>query len=343
MTQATTPHRDPLARDAEMPTNPAASSSAESSVHRLDDAPLRTKAAMLVIAALMAGTGIGLLESHLAGAVIYGRGVPSLLIMLLGLVLLGSALIMLAQWWIASPYDRLVTQLDTVSRSRTPDDLGTLPLSRRDEAGQIARAMRHVTAVAIRDDREARQLRRTLDQRVTQATRKATAKLQRQALRDPMTDLGNRRFLDQQLDEIVDAAIQSGTQLSAIAIDLDGFKQLNDTAGHDAGDEILMLIAGLLKSCTRPDDLTVRLGGDEFVVLMPGCDRQRAVHLADLIAAHFRQQTRAARPAGPHTGLSAGVAEIGADQCKDGSALLKLADERLYEAKRSGKGRTCAG
>ena len=83
-------------------------------------------------------------------------------------------------------------------------------------------------------------------------------------------------------------------------------------------------------------------GGDEFVVLMPGCDTQRAVTVADSIRALYRQQATATLRQGPYTDLSVGVAALQADRCRDGELLLKLADQRLYAAKRAGKGRTCA-
>jgi len=296
---------------------------------------------MMVLVSLLTGIGIGLLEKHLNSAVVLGHELPTLMVILLGLVFGGSVLIVLAQWWIASPYDRLVRQIDRVAQRRNVNDLTNLPLTRRDEAGRIARAMHCVTTVAIRDGHEARQLRKTIDRRVRDATRQATAELERMALRDPLTDLGNRRLLDQHLPRIVSATRESGTELIALAIDMDGFKQVNDRLGHDAGDELLVLLAGLLKACTRRDDLSMRIGGDEFVVLMPGCDIGRAKTIADSIRTLLRQQTAAMLAGKATCDLSVGVACLRADGCDNGPALLKRADQRLYKAKRAGKGRTC--
>lgn len=310
--------------------------------HRLDDAPLRSKVALMVVAGVMVGIGIHLISDELDNTVIFGRQIPSEILAMLGFLAGGSTLILLGQWWIASPYDRLVKQIDKVANRRHVTDLGALPLTRRDEAGRIARAMHRVTTVAIRDGREARQLRRTLDQRVKKEIRRATSQLRRLALRDGLTELGNRRFLDLQLPRIITAAQASETDVCAMLIDMDGFKQVNDRMGHDVGDELLVLVAGLLKACTRHDDLTIRLGGDEFVVLMPGCDPQRACELADSIRMLFRQQARSIlNKGGLNADLSAGVASMADDGLADGSALLKLADQRLYTAKRTGKGRTC--
>lgn len=311
--------------------------------HRLDDAPLRSKVALMVVAGVMVGVGVEIMANQLDGAVLLGRQVPGFVAGLLAFLAAASTLILLGQWWIAAPYDRLVRQIDRVAERRRPDDLSALPLTRRDEAGRIARAMHRVTSVAIRHNNEAKHLRRTLDQRVRKATHRATIQLRRMALRDPLTDLGNRRFLDLQLEKVIHAANESQTDVAVLAIDLDGFKQVNDKLGHDTGDELLVLLAGLLKACTRHDDLTARLGGDEFVVLMPGCDHRRANHLADSIRTLFRQQTRNSYPDGPNVCLSAGIASINYDVLKTGSDLLKLADQRLYQAKRRGKGQTCAG
>ncbi len=331
-----------------LPTTPAQDFTQERSetdpvrTHRLDDAPMRSKVALMVVAGVLVGILIHLISTRLNNSVVLGRQVPSEILAMIGFLVTGSALILIGQWWIASPYDRLVKQIDKVAERRHITDLSALPLARRDEAGRIARAMHRVTTVAIRDGREARQLRRTIDKRVQEETARSTAQLRRLALRDPLTELGNRRFLDMQLPRLIEAAQETGTDVSAMVIDMDGFKQVNDQLGHDAGDELLVLTAGLLKACTRHDDMTVRLGGDEFIVLMPGCDRQRAIELSNSIRMLFRQQAKSLLDrANLNADLSAGVSSLNADNLTDAPTLIKLADQRLYEAKRSGKGRTC--
>jgi diguanylate cyclase (GGDEF)-like protein len=310
--------------------------------HRLDDAPMRSKVALMVVAGVLVGILVHLVSTRLNNSIVLGRQVPSEILAMVGFLVSGSALILIGQWWIATPYDRLVKQIDKVAERRKIDDLSALPLTRRDEAGRIARAMHRVTTVAIRDGREARQLRQTIDKRVQEETKRSTEQLRHLALRDPLTELGNRRFLDEQLPRLIEAAEESDTDVSAMVIDMDGFKQVNDQLGHDAGDELLVLTAGLLKACTRHDDMTVRLGGDEFVVLMPGCDRKRAIELSNSIRMLFRQQAKSLLSrASLNADLSAGVASLAADDVSDAPSLIKLADQRLYEAKRSGKGRTC--
>lgn len=331
-----------------LPTTPTQNLTREHSptdrvrMHRLDDAPIRSKVALIVVSSVLVGMLIHLISARLNNSVVLGRQVPSEILAMVGFLATGSALILVGQWWIATPYDRLVKQIDKVAERRHITDLSELPLTRRDEAGQIARAMHRVTTVAIRDGQEARQLRKTINKRVQEETQRSTAQLRRLALRDPLTELGNRRFLDEQLPGLIQAAEESGTDVSAMVIDMDGFKQVNDQLGHDAGDELLVLTAGLLKACTRHDDMSVRLGGDEFLVLMPGCDRQRAIELSNSIRMLFNQQAKSLlNRADLQTDLSAGVASLADDGITDAAELIKLADQRLYQAKRNGKGQTC--
>lgn len=331
-----------------LPTTPTQNLTREHSptdrvrMHRLDDAPIRSKVALIVVTSVLVGMLIHLISARLNNSVVLGRQVPSEILAMVGFLVTGSALILVGQWWIATPYDRLVKQIDKVAERRHITDLSELPLTRRDEAGQIARAMHRVTTVAIRDGQEARQLRKTINKRVQEETQRSTAQLRRLALRDPLTELGNRRFLDEQLPRLIQAAEESGTDVSAMMIDMDGFKQVNDQLGHDAGDELLVLTAGLLKACTRHDDMSVRLGGDEFLVLMPGCDRQRAIELSNSIRMLFNQQAKSLlNRADLKTDLSAGVASLADDGITDAAELIKLADQRLYQAKRNGKGQTC--
>lgn len=308
---------------------------------RFDDAPMRSKIALMIIMGILVGILVHRISSQLDNTIILGQQVPGTVLAVLGFLAGGATLILIGQWWIASPYDRLVKQIDKIADRRHITDLSALPLTRRDEAGRIARAMHRVTTVAIRDGMEARQLRRTIDERVQEETRRSTEQLRRLALRDPLTELGNRRFLDEHLPNLIKVAKASGTDVVAMVLDMDGFKQVNDELGHDAGDELLIIVSGLLKACTRHDDMAVRLGGDEFVVLMPGCNRQRAIELSNAIRMLFLQQAKPLlQRAKLRTNISAGIASLREDDLVDASALIKLADQRLYEAKRSGKGQT---
>ena len=124
-------------------------------------------------------------------------------------------------------------------------------------------------------------------------------------------------------------------------IDMDNFKHVNDTQGHTVGDELLILLASLIRALTRPEDYAVRLGGDEFTVLMPGCSPGRSGQLLDRIRDLFAQHARTAMRIDPPPDLSAGIASLRRDGLDSGRRLLERADANLYAAKHAGKG--CIG
>ena len=302
-----------------------------------NDVPLRSKVHLLV--ALSAITGAGAAMLHVL--------FPSILWLLVDLALVLGGLIAFADWWIVTPVSKLVHQLDHVRLRSGPSALHRLPTGRKDEVGRIARTVQQVALASLRDHFEAQRVRRTMDHRVEQATRQATLKLRRMALRDPLTDLGNRRFLDEHLEPLVKSVREAGEDVVAVALDLDYFKQVNDTLGHDAGDELLLFVAGLIRGCMRGEDYAVRTGGDEFILLLPGTTTQRAGEVVERIATLFRQHARVRYPAELPVGLSAGIAALRRDVVErggagegDGAALLKAADEYLYQAKRGGRGRS---
>jgi diguanylate cyclase (GGDEF)-like protein len=246
----------------------------------------------------------------------------------------------LAQHWLWQPVSELVDHANRVCRPERPLPPRGLPIRRDDEVGQLARALHRVSVAALRDYHEAHCLRRTLDARVEAATRRATRQLERTALRDPLTDLANRRFLDQHLDPLVKSCRESRTDLSCIMIDVDGFKMVNDRLGHHAGDELLAFIASLVRSMVRGDDYAVRYGGDEFVILMPGANADRVRQFSDRLRELVVTQARHVIPQQLKLNLSMGVASLLHDRPSDGRELLRQADARLYEAKHAGKGRT---
>jgi two-component system cell cycle response regulator len=166
------------------------------------------------------------------------------------------------------------------------------------------------------------------------------------ALRDPLTGLYNRRFVDGQLPALLREAADTGAPLSVALIDLDHFKRINDTCSHDAGDQVLrkfseLLTAGIDELCgcggpDSPDAFAARLGGEEFLLVLPGIDGTEAVarleKLRDSIRAHSWRPLTGDLP----VTVSIGVATVpvtGASQ----SALLRRADHNLYIAKHAGR------
>ncbi|MCZ2826653.1 MULTISPECIES: putative bifunctional diguanylate cyclase/phosphodiesterase [unclassified Modestobacter] len=146
------------------------------------------------------------------------------------------------------------------------------------------------------------------------------------ASRDPLTGLANRRGFDDALHELRSASARIGEPLSAALVDLDHFKQINDTAGHEAGDRVLCRIADVWRRELPPTAVFARHGGDEFALLLPGVGGAEALTLVRRTADRH-----------PDIGISCGVAE---HRPGEGAAeLMRRADRALYDAKAAGRGR----
>lgn len=152
---------------------------------------------------------------------------------------------------------------------------------------------------------------------------------------DPLTGAHNRRFLTQEADRIFARARRGEEAVSAIALDLDGFKAVNDRFGHGAGDDLLRAVAGAVADDLRLGDLLCRLGGDEFLVVCPATDAGGARELAERIRDRVRTAAHALVPEQPVT-MSAGVATYPGD-ATDPAELMRLADIALYAGKRAGR------
>jgi diguanylate cyclase (GGDEF)-like protein len=155
----------------------------------------------------------------------------------------------------------------------------------------------------------------------------AAVALADQARRDPLTGLLNRRGWEDALAAEIARADRSHEPLAMLMLDLDGLKAFNDTAGHQAGDELLRATARLWESRLRPTDVLARYGGDEFVVLLPGCDEPSALQVARELLADMP----------PGGSCSAGVAQWNGTET--GPALAARADVALYDGKRAGGAR----
>lgn len=141
------------------------------------------------------------------------------------------------------------------------------------------------------------------------------------SLTDPLTGLGNRRHMEVVMAHAW-AAARRGEALVVMAMDLDGFKEVNDALGHEAGDDMLRAVAHALRAEARGSDVLVRYGGDEFLVILPGSSVEGALALAD----------RVRRRVDGRIGISAGVAAYAPEMCAP-DHLVREADRRLYEAK----------
>ena len=152
---------------------------------------------------------------------------------------------------------------------------------------------------------------------------------------DPLTELPNRRAFDRAL------ARASRGPLALVALDLDDFKQVNDTLGHAAGDAALRHLARVLREGLRDGDLAARVGGDEFFVLLPGGDLRLGLEVAERLRAQVEARPFRAEGAERWLTLSCGVAAF-PDPVPIADNLVKMADAALYQAKREGRNRVVA-
>ncbi|MBS0545496.1 MAG: diguanylate cyclase [Proteobacteria bacterium] len=166
----------------------------------------------------------------------------------------------------------------------------------------------------------------------------ATGQLAHQALHDALTGLPNRRAFEQALEEAVKASRRAADHGALCFIDLDRFKQVNDTCGHAAGDALLHEIGELLRHRVRVQDLICRIGGDEFALILRGCSPDDARRIARELVEAVETHVFEWEGQDFHVGASIGLTYID-DHAQSPSTLLKAADSACYEAKRGGRGR----
>jgi diguanylate cyclase (GGDEF)-like protein len=159
-----------------------------------------------------------------------------------------------------------------------------------------------------------------------------------QALHDPLTRLANRALFRDRIEHAAARADRRGDPLAVMVLDLDDFKQVNDTLGHDAGDELLNVIAGRLRATVRSGDTVARLGGDEFALVIDGARNEAVIHavaarVMGIFGEPFIVQGRAMR-----VSASLGVV-VAVDKGHKVEELVRRADVAMYQAKTSGKGR----
>jgi diguanylate cyclase (GGDEF)-like protein/PAS domain S-box-containing protein len=158
--------------------------------------------------------------------------------------------------------------------------------------------------------------------------------LRREADTDPLTGLANRRGFDVRARRLIATCEQNGTPAAVLMIDIDHFKAINDTHGHDGGDIVLRAVADTLARGARPIDLVGRLGGEEFAVLLPGADRDAGARRGDeLRRAVEALEIEVAHDARTHVTISLGVASIAHDLANS----LRRADAAMYVAKQTGR------
>lgn len=191
----------------------------------------------------------------------------------------------------------------------------------------------------VQRNRQLQELNQNLEAKVEERTRELSAanrKLEIQASTDVLTGLANRRRAMELLENFWRNASLNNLPLSCMLIDADGFKEINDAYGHDAGDAVLCELAKQLRYAVRNDDFVCRLGGDEFLLICPKTNLQGALHLAHQIHSKIKDLSVQAGTGTWQGSISVGVASR-TDEMQNIEGLLKAADRAVYVAKNAGK------
>lgn len=167
--------------------------------------------------------------------------------------------------------------------------------------------------------------------------------LRNQAIRDPLTNLFNRRYMEESLERELRRARRKGAPLSIIMLDVDYFKRINDTFGHDGGDALLRQLGDFLQGSVRGEDIACRYGGEEFILILPEAPLTIAHQRAEQMREKVKQLRieHLSRPLDAIS-LSLGVAAF-PDHGATGEAVVRVADAALYRAKREGRDRVVVG
>jgi two-component system, cell cycle response regulator len=240
---------------------------------------------------------------------------------------------------------RLCSQLRTLDRTRF---LPIILLAGPDETQRLVRALElgindYVTRPVDRQELIARLRTQVKRKRYNDQLRSSVTQTIEMAVTDGLAGLHNRRYLDSHLASLAAKARSRGKPLSVLITDIDRFKSINDTHGHDAGDDILREFAMRLRQSVRGFDLACRYGGEEFVIVMPDTDPAFAEKVAERIREQIARNpfTIADGAKTLEVTISVGVASLKAEPDTAGE-MMKRADIALYQAKNAGRNRVVA-
>jgi diguanylate cyclase (GGDEF)-like protein len=268
-------------------------------------------------------------RKHLIGAF-------SVIALLIGLTI--AATFLLTRGLVA-PMHRLMRAARAVGAGKL--DVFVPPRS-SDELGSLTHAFNHMTQRLSESQAEVADYQRTLEEKVAQRTHEleiATAHAYKLAQHDILTGLPNRALLNQRLKQILALSQRNGAHVACLFLDFDHFKRINDTLGHDSGDQLLQAVSQRLMAAVRESDTVARLGGDEFVVILPGLDPAHATFETMTVLARIRESFltpfRLADQT-PTLTCSIGVSMFPLD-ANDTVTLIKQADTAMYAAKEVGR------
>lgn len=246
---------------------------------------------------------------------------------------------------LARQFSRPIEQLaEAARRIERGDSEAVFPeQGQLNEVEQLGQSLRSMTRTLLAHERELEDINQSLEAQVlqrTEALEAANRELEHLATHDPLTGVHNRRRFDDKLRECFETSRRTGQGFAVLLLDIDHFKQVNDTYGHPAGDAVLQTLARVLSETTRAVDFVARYGGEEFVILLPHTpDAGHAMAVAEKI--------RAAIADTPFPGPGRLTVSIGASLWQpadpDASGVIERADAALYQAKAAGRNRVVRG
>lgn len=245
----------------------------------------------------------------------------------------------LAFWYLKQSVLKPLTDLIRYKKSIPKADAPNHNLERSDEIGNLARVISEMDQNLDLWKKRIGDMEKSVTDRVAARTRQIARQLhqtEQKAWTDPLTGLGNRQLLEDKFADIFSAQKQAGQDLSLVIIDIDNFKVLNDTLGHQAGDRLLQFVGELLSQCLREQDLAIRYGGDEFLLILPGVAADSALHVAQRTIRMFAQQSKLYKVT-PRPSMSAGIASLKKHHPATIEQFIDMADRALYATKYAGK------
>ncbi len=259
-------------------------------------------------------------------------------------ILLLTAFGLLVGWWLSGDSEPLRALLDEAPKWAASVPmllLGAVALWLKYRLGRIHATLDHYAgcmglALPRRTRGDALQRLENRLQRFSEEVIAETSALEYQAQHDGLTSLPNRSLLLERLESALQHACDHDTPLALFLMDLDRFKEVNDTLGHQVGDRLLQLVGRRLESVLCDTDTVARLGGDEFAVLLPGADRSRSLSVCRQILSVMEAQLRI-DDLRLRTAISIGVVQY-PEHGADATLLMRAADIAMYEAKRKQQG-----
>lgn len=271
-------------------------------------------------------------DAALADARVLGRRMIGLSVLMASVLAICAALLARR---LTRPMDALSGAIEqAIDATRAGGRAAEIPVVHGfHEAQVLSQAMREL----VRSEEEHRGALETMNQQLESTVAARTAELQALLLHDGLTGLPNRRALMQTLPEAMHRAARASKACALLFLDMDGFKGVNDTHGHDEGDELLRQFGARLLHAVRKTDSVARLAGDEFVVILEGLSDADDVHEKAATLLEVLNQPYELKRARVAIGASIGVALHSPDAAQDVQAWLARADGAMYAAKRGGK------